>query len=133
MTEAWLADPIALQMLYRIARGPRDIMGDLDAGWAGSDGQPRIRLDNLRADAVERNLRSAELVRRVQAHWEHEITERGQAFLEIIGPECEEPDVLGRWRDETGVIPRTAVAALDNWLLRFFGHLKERLARRGFC
>lgn len=93
MTEAWLTDPLALQMLYRIAREPRDIVGDLDAGWGSGDQQPRIRLDRRRIDAVEHNLHSTELVRRARDRWEFEVTELGYAFLEIIGPECDDPDM----------------------------------------
>jgi hypothetical protein len=48
------------------------------------------------------------------APFEYEITERGRAFLEIIGPEGETPDIVGRWRSVAGVILRTAVDQMDD-------------------
>jgi hypothetical protein len=57
--ESWLTEPIALQMLYRIARRRRDIMADLGARWVGSDEQPAIRFDRQRVDAVEQGLQAA--------------------------------------------------------------------------
>lgn len=65
MPDSWLTEPLALQMLYRIARGPRDMVADLDAGWISSNEQPAIRLDRQRVGAVEQSLRTTELVRRV--------------------------------------------------------------------
>jgi hypothetical protein len=71
------------------------------------------------------------LVRRVSGTFDYEITERGRAFPEIIGPEGEAPEIVGRWSSEAGVIPRAAVEPMDDWLLAFFGHLKGRLIRLG--
>ncbi len=54
----------------------------------------------------------------------------GVKFLDIMGPESADPDVLLRWRTGTGEIGRSAaVEAMDQWLHETFLSVKERVAQ----
>jgi hypothetical protein len=53
----------------------------------------------------------------------------GTRFLEVIGSEMDDPDVLLRWRTPAGEIGGTGdVPAMDRWLNRGFRAMKRRVA-----
>lgn len=52
----------------------------------------------------------------------------GLKFLDIMGAETEDPDVLLRWRTKTGEIGASKdMDAMDAWLARAFGAAKQRV------
>lgn len=131
-----LSDPLALQLLFRLARGPVVPDGDAHRRWphrADGAGGGRVFLAPGRMESVVWNLRGAGLVTLTYGSPDLlRLTELGAAFLELLDPSGDDPGVLGRWRDpETGVVPASAVPEMDAWLARFFGRTKDRLLRLG--
>jgi DNA polymerase III delta prime subunit len=57
------------------------------------------------------------------------ITQRGIRFLEMIGPESDDPDALLRWRTSSGEIGGIEnVQAMDRWLNNAFRNMKRKVA-----
>lgn len=58
------------------------------------------------------------------------LSRRARAFLDLLHPDCCDPDVLLRWRDPaTGLIRSGSEQAIDAWTKRFFGRAKNKLDR----
>lgn len=59
-------------------------------------------------------------------------TPLGEALLDVLHPDCDDPDIMLRWRDPvTGLIRAGSEMATDDWTRRFFGKAKNKLDRLG--
>jgi len=57
------------------------------------------------------------------------LTPLGLRFLEIVGPEMDDPDMLLRWRTSSGDMGHPGdIVAMDRWLNRSFRAFKRRVA-----
>lgn len=56
------------------------------------------------------------------------LSAAGERFLDILHPDCEDPDVLLRWLDpETGFVRPDAARSMDDWVMKHFLKMKPRL------
>lgn len=56
------------------------------------------------------------------------LSSAGQRFLDMIHPDCEDPDVLIRWIDPaTGFVPPDRGGSADNWIVKHFMKMKTRV------
>lgn len=137
--------PLALQLLYALKRrGPVSAQSfaasktplddlfltrDRTVYWPGTGKYPgvEIRKDSEAAQA-EKSLFLLGLVERTDQQHQFRISEAGERFLELLHPDCEDPDILNRWADcETGLISGKYSDNVDAWLMRFFSKLKTRV------
>ncbi len=66
----------------------------------------------------------------VSAHGLATATDFCRRFLAALPPDCEDPDILLRWRDPaTGFIRPGSEPAVDAWTRRFFGKMKDKVDR----
>ena len=57
------------------------------------------------------------------------LTEKGRAFLELLHPDMEDPDMMLRWRrGEDGLPTQDLIPAMDRWVNDAFRKLKRRLS-----
>ncbi len=130
--EIW-HEPLALQVLYRIAAGAEETALDGDLFfWTGTGRHPAISMTHSRNwDYVVQRLRANGLVARTSVAGRGLApTGFGRAFLDVLHPDCRDPDILLRWRDhETGLIRPGHERAIDNWTRRYWGKIKNRLDR----
>jgi hypothetical protein len=56
------------------------------------------------------------------------LTDRGHRFLDLMHPDCEDPDVVLRWADPaTGLVDARHLQAVHDWNMRFFSKMKTRV------
>lgn len=56
------------------------------------------------------------------------LADSGRAFLAALPKDCEDPDVLCRWK---GIEPEKSGPAMDAWQIRFFRKMKTTVNRMG--
>jgi hypothetical protein len=55
--------------------------------------------------------------------------EFGRALLDVLHPDCEDPDIVARWLDADGRWRPGTEQGIDEWTKRWFGKLKNRIDR----
>lgn len=147
-----IAEPMALQVLYRVARGEKD--DDLLCVPAGEDAyDARMRLkpgvDDLGLlpwEGTGKHAPGAITRREARRLYEHvlepwlvtprdpangfrrNLTPFGEALLDALPPDCEDADLRLRWTDPaSGSIAPEHAAAVDDWTRRWFGKVKNRV------
>lgn len=55
------------------------------------------------------------------------LTENGCRFLDLLHPDCEDPDVMLRWMGEDGFFKPDVGKSCDDWIMRFFSKMKTRV------
>ena len=55
------------------------------------------------------------------------LSDKGHRFLDMLHPDCEDPDVLLRWRGEDGHFKDGVEQSCDDWIMRFFSKMKTRI------
>ena len=55
------------------------------------------------------------------------VSDKGHRFLELLHPDCEDPDVMLRWIGDDGFFREGCEKACDDWIMRFFRKMKTRV------
>jgi hypothetical protein len=55
------------------------------------------------------------------------LSELGHRLLDLLHPDCEDPDVILRWADEDGFFKPGVRESCDDWIMRFFSKMKTRV------
>jgi hypothetical protein len=55
------------------------------------------------------------------------LSDKGHRFLDLLHPDCEDPDVILRWMGEDGLFLEGVSKSCDDWIMRFFSKMKTRI------
>jgi hypothetical protein len=55
------------------------------------------------------------------------LSETGHRLLDLLHPDCEDPDVILRWTGEDGFFKPDIGKSCDDWIMRFFSKMKTRI------
>lgn len=55
------------------------------------------------------------------------LTDKGHRFLDMLHPDCEDPDVILRWTDDDGLFRDGVEQSCDDWIMRFFSKMKTKI------
>lgn len=55
------------------------------------------------------------------------LSDKGHRFLDLLHPDCEDPDVLLRWMGPDGLFKDGVGKSCDDWIMRFFSKMKTRV------
>jgi DNA-binding protein H-NS len=55
------------------------------------------------------------------------LSDKGHRFLDLLHPDCEDPDVLLRWMGPDGLFKQGVGKSCDDWIMRFFSKMKTRI------
>ncbi|MCS4090204.1 hypothetical protein [Rhizobium sp. BK176] len=55
------------------------------------------------------------------------LTDKGYRFLDLLHPDCEDPDVMLRWTGEDGLFREGVAQSCDDWIMRFFSKMKTKV------
>jgi hypothetical protein len=55
------------------------------------------------------------------------LSEIGHRLLDLLHPDCEDPDVVLRWVGEEGFFKPDVRKSCDDWIMRFFSKMKTRI------
>lgn len=146
--QAGIRRPMFLQLLYALRRaGTSDASYFLRDGispwlttpsmsevtsdgryWRGTGKYPAARIDPLDRIRVEAALFMLGLVDIDRDKAQTHLTARGEAFLDMLHPDCNDPDVMCRWRPEgSSIIMPEHGNAVREWLTRYFRKMKTRV------
>ncbi|MBY3432871.1 hypothetical protein HFN89_01605 [Rhizobium laguerreae] len=55
------------------------------------------------------------------------LSDKGHRFLDMLHPDCEDPDVMLRWIGDDGLFRDGVERSCDEWIMRFFSKMKTRI------
>jgi hypothetical protein len=55
------------------------------------------------------------------------LSEKGLRLLDLLHPDCEDPDVIVRWMGADGFFKPGMQQSCDDWIMRFFSKMKTRV------
>jgi hypothetical protein len=55
------------------------------------------------------------------------LTEKGHRLLDMLHPDCEDPDVMLRWIGDDGFFRQDVAKSCDDWIMRFFSKMKTKV------
>jgi hypothetical protein len=55
------------------------------------------------------------------------LSDKGKQFLDLLHPDCEDPDVMVRWMGPDGLFKIGVDKSCDDWIMRFFSKMKTRI------
>ncbi len=97
-----------------------------EAGWRGTGKYAPLPVSDKLARAPLRFLRMR-LVDYDSREKTISLSDKGHRFLDMLHPDCEDPDVLLRWRGEDGHFKCGVQQSCDDWIMRFFSKMKTRI------
>jgi hypothetical protein len=55
------------------------------------------------------------------------LSDKGHRFLDLLHPDCQDPDVMLRWTGDDGLFREGVEQSCDDWIMRFFSKMKTRV------
>jgi hypothetical protein len=55
------------------------------------------------------------------------LSDKGNRLLDILHPDCEDPDVMLRWTENDGFFKPDCEKSCDDWIMRFFSKMKTKV------
>jgi hypothetical protein len=108
---------------------PAEGAGESMVHWPGTGRHQAVAVSSSYPREIFGHLVAAGLVT-VDGNGRAGLTEVARRFLDHLHPDCEDPDIMVRWRDPvTGLIRNGAEPSVDAWTKRFFGRAKNKLDR----
>jgi hypothetical protein len=123
-----VAHPMFLQVLYAMRANEGSMTDDVTSHATGTwRGTGKHEAASSREVGVDQALEEAMRFRlAAPTHQGWSLTPCGRTFLDLLHPDCEDPDIVLRWRGKADEETRTA---LDTYLVKFFSKLKNRVSR----